>query len=352
MIDLACAIHVHSHHSDGTGTPPEIAAAAARAGIDVVLLTDHDTLAARYGGHERWHGSVLMCVGEEVTPRPGHHYLAFGLEHPIDHNGLTPRQIVAAVNTDGGFGLLAHPFSVGSARFPQLPAAGWREIAPPGATGLELWSLATDTLERLGSAREAAAFLARPAAARALDHPRPEAIATWDRLTAQRRVVAVAGLDAHQFGLRLGERVPLRVMSYETAFRLLSTHVLLERAPSHDDAAADRAAVYQALREGRCYLARDTLGPTRGFAFWADGPEHVAMGADAAADERFTVHVRLPRPATMRVLRDGAEIARADAAELDVPAREPGAHRVEVTRRARDGRARTWIVSNPVYLRA
>ncbi len=121
MIDLTCVVHVHSTHSDGTGTVPEIAAAAAAAGADVVLLTDHDTLAARYHGHERWHGSVLVCVGEEVTKRPGHHYLAFGLDDPIDHRGMTPQQVVDAVAAAGGLGFTAHPFSTGVRPFPFIP---------------------------------------------------------------------------------------------------------------------------------------------------------------------------------------------------------------------------------------
>lgn len=41
MIDL----HTHSRASDGTDTPAGLMAAAARAGLDVVGLTDHDTIA-------------------------------------------------------------------------------------------------------------------------------------------------------------------------------------------------------------------------------------------------------------------------------------------------------------------
>ncbi len=37
--------HTHSTCSDGTDTPTELMAAAARAGLDVVGLTDHDTTA-------------------------------------------------------------------------------------------------------------------------------------------------------------------------------------------------------------------------------------------------------------------------------------------------------------------
>ncbi|MCW2954090.1 MAG: phosphoesterase, PHP-like protein [Conexibacter sp.] len=347
MIDLACAVHVHSRYSDGSGTVAEIAAAAADAGVDVVLLTDHDTLAARDAGDERWHGPVLVCVGEEVTQRPGHHYLAFGLEQPIDHRGMTPREVAAAVAAAGGFGILAHPFSAGSPHFRFLPKAGWDEI-PPEATGFELWSLFCDTVERLPSLRAGMRFVADPD--RVLDTARPEAIARWDELTAQRRITAVGGLDAHQVGLRLAGRVPLRVLGYRRSFRLLQTHVLLDQAPS-GEAARDRDAVYGALREGRCYLARDSLAPARGFACWAERPgERVELGAETAADERFTLHVHLPRAATIRVLRDGLAIAARHATDLELPADAPGVYRVEAWLHA-DRRSRAWIYANPIYLR-
>ena len=59
--DLACVVHLHSTYSDGTGTVPQIARAAKHAGVDVVLLTDHDTLAAKERGEEGWHGEVLAA---------------------------------------------------------------------------------------------------------------------------------------------------------------------------------------------------------------------------------------------------------------------------------------------------
>jgi hypothetical protein len=350
VIDLTCVVHVHSDHSDGTGTVREIAAAAAAAGADVVLLTDHDTLSARYHGHERWHGSVLVCVGEEVTMRPGHHYLAFGIDAPIDHRELTPEQVVAAVAEQGGFGFAAHPFSVGSPLLPKIPAAGWRDPTPQGAAGLEVWSLVTDTSERLHSWRDVLRFLLAPAAAPQLDRPRPEALAAWDRAGASRRVVGIGALDAHQFGLRVLGRVPLKLMSYRRTFELLRTHVLLER-PTSGDVATDRDAVYAALRAGRCYIARDDLAPAGGFRFWAEGDQHVEMGEEAPASGGFTLHVRLPRPADVRIVRDGVELERAPrASSLTASAREPGVYRVEVELRDR-GRSRTWILSNPIYLR-
>jgi len=73
------------------------------------------------------------------------------------------------------------------------------------------------------------------------------------------------------------------------------------------------------------------------------------MGSEAPASE-VTLRARAPRPAALRLLKDGAEIARADAAKLDHTVSEPGVYRVEALLPAH-GRDRTWILSNPVYLR-
>jgi hypothetical protein len=105
--------------------------------------------------------------------------------------------------------------------------------------------------------------------------------------------------------------------------------------------------VYSALREGRCYLAMDSLGPPRGFRFDADD---IAMGSEAPAS-RQTLRVTAPAPAELRLLRGGEAVATAEGAtELSHEAAEPGVYRAEVRRRAH-GRSRTWIVSNPIYLR-
>ena len=147
--DLASVVHLHSTYSDGTGTVPQIAAAAADAGVDVVLLTDHDTLEAKRRGEEGWYGSVLVLVGEEVSPRGRNHYLAFGLDEPIDHAGLDSAGIVRAVAEAGGFGFAAHPWSKGSERFRRVVAGlPLHDIETAGLTGIEVWSFRTGEFER------------------------------------------------------------------------------------------------------------------------------------------------------------------------------------------------------------
>jgi hypothetical protein len=337
MHDLACVVHLHSTYSDGTGTVKEIARAARRAKADVVLLTDHDTLAAKRNGEEGWYGDVLLLVGEEVSPRNRNHYLAFGIDSEIDHSQLDAAGICLAVRDAGGFGFAAHPFSEGSKRFKRARGMPFDALDCDALHGVELWSFVNDTGEAISSIPEMARFLVAPG--RALDHPPARNLRAWDELCRTRRVVAIGGIDAHQYGKRVGPVVPLRVMAYHRSFRHIRTHVLCEEP--------GREQVYAALREGRCYIAVDSIAPAKGFSFEADD---LRMGAEAPAGRR-SLRARTPADARLRLLRDGSEIAAATGRSLEAEVEEPGVYRVEAIKRSK-GRERTWIVSNPIYLRA
>lgn len=330
--DLSCVVHVHSTYSDGTATVPEILAAARTAEADCVLLTDHDTLQAKHDGWEGRHDGVLLVVGEEITP-PGGHLLVFGTDAEIPHDGRLEPDLCREVARAGGLGIAAHPFSEGSRISTRLgPPHPWGALGEPGCRGIELWSLATDAAEAWRGPREVLATLRAP---EVLDGPPDRHLRAWDRLCRDRRLVAIGGLDAHQPGLRVRGRVR-SIMPHRRWFALLRTHVLVAGEPTP-------ASVCAAIAEGRCYLALRHLGDPRGFSLEANG---VPMGGEAVWAGQ-TIRVTVPASADIRLLCDGEEVARTHAAALRHETACPGVYRVEVSRRGR-----TWIVSNPVYLRA
>jgi hypothetical protein len=332
MHELTCVVHVHSTHSDGSGTVAQIARAAKRAGIDVVLLTDHDTLAAKRAGEERWYDDVLVLVGEEVSPTDRDHFLAFGIEREIKRT-LTGPEICDAVTAAGGFGFAAHPFSRGSERF-KRPGIAFDELGC--LDGVELWSFLNDTGERVRGFRDLAKMVWFPQ--RAIGGPPEDNLREWDRLCQSRRVVAIGGLDAHQFGIRIAGHVPIRLMGYARAFRQLHTHVLVDEPLTHD-LYRDRARLYEAMREGRCYIANDEVADARGF-------DLAHMGEEVAFEAGLTLQAWTPQPAQIRLIRDGEPLAEISGSELAHPIELPGVYRVEVSLRDRP-----WIYSNPVYIR-
>jgi hypothetical protein len=347
--DLSCVVHVHSTYSDGSATVPELLADARAVGAGALLLTDHDTLAARRDGWEGWHDGVLLLVGDEVSPRGGH-LLAFGLETEIDHRARDEHAIAAAVAARGGAGFAAHPFSDGGHML--VPALarrivrphGWRALDDLALTGLELWSLTTDAAEHWGTPRQGLTWIRHPE--RLVDGPPTHHLAAWDRLCGRRRMPAIGGLDAHQAGLRLRGRV-LSPLPNRRMFALLRTHLICRRPPS-GRLEEDRDTVLDALREGSAFLSCPHRGDPRGACFWAEGEGIVvSMGGEGPAGPAV-LRAELPRRADVRLIRDGSPIS--TAPEVTSVARRiesPGAYRLE----ARIA-GRLWLLSNPVYLRA
>ena len=302
---LACVAHVHSTYSDGTATVAEIVDAARTARADAVLLTDHDTLAARRNGEEGWRNGVLVLAGHEVSPKAGH-LLVFGIDEVIAHAGRSEGEICAAVRAAGGIAFAAHPFSEGSRMSKTIaPPHGWSRLDDAACGGIELWSLTSDAAEAWRTPWEAVAFLRDPMAH--LGGPPADHLRAWDALCRTRRVPAIGGLDAHQHGIRVGGRVR-SPMPHARYFALLQTHVLLSRPPTGElEPDAGR-------RRGR--PARRALLPR-------------LRGAGAG-----------PRPALLgRARRRGGGDGRArDAGRVDAARDRPAALPAAAAARRRDGR--------------
>jgi hypothetical protein len=347
--DVSAVVHVHSTYSDGTAAVPELLEAAAEAGVDALLLSDHDTLGARHDGWEGRHGGVFLHVGEEVSPKGGH-YLAFGASEEVAHAGRSPAEIAAAVRAAGGVGFAAHPFSRGGRMLVPAIAAritpphGWPALEEPGGLdGLELWSLTTDAAEGWRTPAEALRWLRDPERAVAAGPPARH-LRAWDRLSSRRRVPAIGGLDGHQPGVRLRGRVR-SPLSHRRTFGLLRTHLLCER-PLGAGTEADRQTILAAVAAGAAWLALPCVAPAQGARMWAEteAGERLPLGG-AAAPGRTLLRVRLPRPAEVRVLHDGREIHRGEGETVALEVAAAGAYRVE----ARIA-GRLWLLSNPIHL--
>jgi PHP domain len=349
-VDLSCVVHVHSTYSDGTARVGELVAAATAAGADALLVTDHDTLRAQRDGWEGRHGDLFVLVGTEISPKQGH-YLAFGVEEEIPHAGRSALAIAEAVRAAGGIGFAAHPFSRGGrmlvpavARRIVLPH-GWPALDDPrGCDGIELWSLTTDAAEGWRTPGEALSWLRDPEAAVASGPPMHH-LRRWDALSSRRRMPAIGGLDGHAPGVRVGGRVH-SPLSHRRTFGLLRTHLLCER-PLTGEVERDRDTLLAALRAGAAWLCCPCVAPAHGARLCAERDDGLIVGMGAEAPRgRFVLRVRLPRPADIRLVRDGSLLTVAHAKTLDVEIAARGAYRVE----ARIG-GRLWLLSNPVHLR-
>jgi len=93
-------------------TPAELVDAAVKAGLDLIAVTDHDTMASVAEVQSRGEGAGLTVVpGQEVTTKwPAQtHMLGWFLERPVKR-GMTLEYTVAAIHEQGGLVIIPHPF--------------------------------------------------------------------------------------------------------------------------------------------------------------------------------------------------------------------------------------------------
>ncbi len=352
MPEIVINLHMHTRYSDGTGSHQDIAEAALRAGLDAVIVTDHNVLVRGMEGYMGdGRNKVLMLIGEEVhdsarVPQKNH-LLVFGAEHEMATRAADPADLLKAVRDSGGLSFLAHPTDPAAPSFREGDIS-WVDWSVSGFTGLELWNGLSELKTVIPTKLHGIIYALFPSL---LAHaPIPATVRKWDELLQHGRVVAIGGSDAHALHLHMG---PMRrvVYPYEFHFRAINTHVLIP-SPLTGDVATDKRLIYDALAAGHCFVGYDLPLSTRGFAFNGAGRETtVIMGDEIPAKGGVTLQAHLPAFSEMRLLRNGTVIRQVrNAYALSHLTTEPGVYRVEVYRRFR-ARKRAWIFSNPIYLR-
>lgn len=295
------AFHVHTDRSDGLGTPEEVYAAAAQAGLDFVVVTDHNLdppLPTRVG-------SVLVVPGVELSTARGH-LLAVGAARTPD-GSLRERDPIAAGRFAGGLLFAAHPLNR------RRPWDGPWE----GLDGVEIVS--GDSLWRDGAADWLGtllpALVALPLAPRhaaLVFYRRPDAVLSrWgEEVGRGNRLVGICAHDAHG---HVGYRVPFEVMKI---------HLELD-VPLVDDPVAAADQVVEAMRQGMFYCSLDGLLDPGGFTFRVS-----RAGVSATAPQSMPEDAR----SIVRLYRGSEQVAATKGDdEMGVavlPA--PGAYRAEV----------------------
>jgi predicted metal-dependent phosphoesterase TrpH len=107
---LSCDLHVHTSYSkDGESSVEEILRAAETAGLDVIAITDHDTVDGAKKAISL-PSSVLVIPGIEVSTRQGH-LLVLGVTEIIPA-GLDVVETVNIARRMGALLILPHPYHV------------------------------------------------------------------------------------------------------------------------------------------------------------------------------------------------------------------------------------------------
>jgi hypothetical protein len=353
MHELVVNLHMHTVYSDGTGTHETIARAALKAGLDAVIVTDHNVLVNGPEGYYR-EGSkrTLLLIAEEVHDQgrvpQKNHLLVFNARRELATFATEPQTLIDAVRRAEGLCFIAHPHDPECAPIKETDIS-WVDWQVEGYTGLELWNGLSELKVRSKTFLHILFYVFFPHFL--AQQPPLQNLQKWDELLGQgKKVVALGGSDAHALQVSKG---PLHrvVYPYEFHFKTINTHIFTT-APLSGDVETDRKLVYNAFAAGHAFVGYDLPASTTGFRFTAQGKEAAAMqGDELPAEGGVTLKIKLPQIVECRLLKDGQPLQTwQDRETISYITTEPGVYRVEAYRRYL-GRRRGWIFSNPIYLR-
>jgi hypothetical protein len=317
--EMRGAWHVHTSRSDGRGNLDEVVHAAREAGLQFVVIADHNLLEL---GDAGWRDGVLVIPASEISAPYGH-VVGLGLEREL-YKDERQKDTLGTVAALGGEAVLAHPFHPGRpfTRWTRDDWKGMEILSNDSLWGLvirdQAWWRAALALLRLpfDGGRAVLAFYQDPV----------RELARFDAAAARRRVVLLCASDAHGWP------------SYRSAFEAFSTHVPV--TPS-GDGPADVDRVRRALLDGSAWCVLDAVAPASAVRLsLAPSGNRIDLGVAATGPGRPTYHL----------FRDGAPVA----TMASVPGGAtwscggpcpPGAWRVEGRR---DGAA--WLFTNPIWI--
>lgn len=378
LTEYRANLHVHSAFShDSRGQIEDIVAAAKRAGTQILMFTEHpaDHYDVFNDGHQGTRDGVLLIQGAETNGM-----LVYPRQSIREFLKSQPQELSDFVRGRDGLTFVSH----------LEERMDW-QLA--GVTGVEIYNTHADVKEekRLMSSLKnplwliKAAELYRKYPQEALsslqDYP-ADYLRRWDELCQITPHTGVSANDAHQnIGITvrlaeddkvkvedgLGEQIlqldknvfatiqpipadakigtalfQLRLDPYENSLRHVGTHVLLKELT--------QPAVFEALNQGRAFVAFDWLADGTGFDFAADasGTRH-EMGSQLKFAEGLKLTGQSPVPAQWRLIRNGEVLSDISGTSLDVPVKTTGNYRVELWLEI-GGEKKIWILSNPIYI--
>lgn len=341
MIDICGCLHIHTTFSDGGSDIEEVIRTAQKAGLDFIVINDHNTLKAREEGYEGYHDGLLVIVGYEHSPPDDHHYLVMGIDKVIEDKN--PENFVKIISDEGGVGIIAHPDHVG-VTIAGLRKIPWKRWDLDGFTGTSVWDLMTDIQVKLVTIHTTLWGIAHPVSI--ITGPRKRTLKRWDEMNKKRRVVGICELDNH--GVLVGKKPFIyEIFPNKFAFKTLRNHILLDEELT-GNSKDDIEIILQKISLGELHIGFDYYHNTRGFKFYCKyNEEIITMGGRKLFTKGISAFIELPERAHIRLIRDGEVIVKRYSNRLMYKIEESGVYRVEAHKGTRWGR-KPWIYSNPI----
>lgn len=347
MYEYVGNIHMHSKYSDGEYSIQQIAKLAHKAGLDFIVITDHETLEGLHNGEEGYHHKVLTLIGEEVNDTCNH-YLALNIYKVVPNNTQNPQVVINEVNRQGGFGIIAHPVEKGSPLYQNGITFNWTDFNVTNFQGIEIWNYLSQWKDGIRGIISGIYLLFFPH--KGLTGPYTEVMRWLDELQAKGEPVMVfGGSDAHNTRISLGPLKLATIGPYYYSFRCINMHILTENRLT-GVFENDKKEVYSALEKGRSWVGYDFFHNSRGFRFSAKLKElSFPMGTKVNLKPGLYFEIVVPKKAKVIVKKDGTRWKELYGDFFHLNIKEKGVYRVEVYHKHRLS-YRPWIFSNSIWI--
>jgi len=379
--EVRANLHVHSELShDSRGKIDDIVAAAKRAGTEVLMFTEHPSKEKDFylDGHQGMLDGVLLIPGAEMKGM-----LVYPTLSLKQYESSEPIDLARLVRSRGGHAFLSH----------LEERMDW-EI--PGLSGVEIYNTHADFKKqaRMVNAMKNPLWLVKlgelvkeypQEVFSALQSYPEDYLKRWDELNQTAPHCGVAANDAHQnVGVRirvknaetlsvedpLGEvlldlprvlagaaiKIPqdakvddvlfaLQLDPYECSLRHAGTHLLVEELT--------RDAVWDALEQGRVFVAFDWLADAKGFRSQVvdrSKGEAYPLGSQVAWRKELSWTAESPLECQWRLVRNGTCIAEKEGFKFEELLAEPGVYRIEAWLMVGEEKL-PWVLSNPIYVK-
>ncbi|MDQ3748151.1 MAG: hypothetical protein M3367_03915 [Acidobacteriota bacterium] len=348
--DYKGVIHVHmaigGHSTSGFD---ELIDGAVKNNLDFVVMTEHaaalyDTSALTLQGNI---GGVLFINGQEVETATDRFLLLSGSAEAGRANKISTPDFLQSIHSQNKLAFITYPEK--------------HKTWDADFDGIEVFSLHTNAkkmnpffvlFDAIWS------YYSYPELVLAKYFQRPEEnLQRFDEVAMQKKSTLFAGTDAHSnigfhlFGDDAGNKIiNLKIDRFETVFRAMRNHVLLEK-----DKPITQENLLQALKDGHCFIGLDALSETSGFSFTAEnGIESRIMGDEIVLTENLNLKASATQIARFIIFKNGGKIhEKTGVSQINFPTKEKGTYRIEVylDSLGEPFDKMPWIISNPIYVK-
>ena len=360
------SMHNHSELShDSLVTFPEIVDAMHEAKCDFIFMSDHvDEGKADYSrGWKGIHDGVLFIRGYEMQQG----FFPWGMpDDTVLSNSEDPAALAKRIHELGGILCFGHNEGMRMWELPELEA-------------MEIYNIHTDMMDELMD-KNVRVETVKDVLLNSRAYPEQTfrgmfdpwvlmmVAQKWDEQSKHRRITAYAANDCLQtvvlsgfyterdtvllldtghddpekkvaeyklnsftrplLGMVFGELKPGRQLfrwdldPYARSSRFVNTHLLASELTE--------AALIDALRAGRAFIAFNMIGDAKGFAYVAEaGGNQVTMGESIALAPGLKLRAESPLPCHFTLIRRGEKVTAQDGTSFEFEVTEPGKYRLE-----------------------